>query len=91
MNLIPKNERIIVKQDPAKNESDGGIVLPDASKERPLVATVLTISTGMLSEPPCCVGDRILYTPYAGVTTEVTGEELLILRFVDVVAVLQEE
>jgi len=95
MNLKPLADRIVVKQLDAEEVTKGGIVLPDTAKEKPQEGEVVAVGKGKLSESgkiqalEVKKGDKILYGKYSA--TEITtskGEELLIMREDDVLAVV---
>jgi len=96
MEIKPLGDRIVVKPLEAENKSKGGIVLPDTAKEKPQEAKVVAIGKGKVLEngtvqtPEVKVGDKVLYGKYSGneITTK-EGEELLILREDDILAIIK--
>ncbi len=95
MNIKPLADRIVVKPLEAEEKTKGGIVLPDTAKERPQEGKVLAVGKGKVLDNGTVqplevkVGDKVLYGKYSG--TEVTtkdGEELLIMREDDVLAII---
>jgi chaperonin GroES len=94
MKLVPLGPHLIVKQLEADETSEGGIILPDSAKERPGQGRVLSIGDGPLTSGgdrvPHTVheGDRILFSQYTGTTVVIEGEELLILKESDVLAIV---
>jgi len=96
MELKPLGDRIIVKPLEAQNKSKGGIVLPDSAKEKPQEAKVVAVGKGKTLENGTVqvlevkVGDKVLYGKYTGneITTK-EGEELLILREEDILAIIK--
>lgn len=96
MKIQPLGDRIIVKPLEAEEKTKGGIVLPDTAKEKPQEGKVLAVGkgkaldNGQVQALELKEGDRILYGKYSG--TEITtkeGEELLIMREDDVLAVVR--
>ena len=96
MKLKPLGDKVIVKPLEAEEKTKGGIVLPDTAKEKPQEGKIVAVGKGKLNdegkiqEPEVKAGDFILYGKYSG--TEITtkeGEELLIMREEDILAVLQ--
>ena len=96
MKIKPLADRIIVKVLDAEEMTKGGIVLPDTAKEKPQEAKVVAIGKGKVLEtgeiqiPEVKVNDRVLFGKYSG--TEITtkeGEDLLILKEDDILAVVQ--
>jgi len=96
MDIKPLGDRIVVKPLEAVSQSKGGIVLPDTAKEKPQEAKVVAIGKGKVLEngtvqaPEVKVGDKVLYGKYSGneITTK-EGEELLILREEDILAIIK--
>lgn len=96
MEIRPLADRIVVKPLEAEEKTKGGIVLPDTAKEKPHEGKVIAVGKGKMLESgniqPLEVkaGDRILYGKYSGneVTTK-EGEELLIMREEDVLAIIK--
>lgn len=96
MDIKPLGDRIVIKQLQAEEKTKGGIVLPDTAKEKPQEGKVVAVGKGKVLESgqvqavEVKVGDRILYAKYSG--TEITtkeGDELLIIREDDVLAVVK--
>ncbi len=96
MEIKPLGDRIVVKPLEAENKSKGGILLPDTAKEKPQEAKVVAIGKGKVLEngsiqaPEVKVGDKVLFGKYSGneITTK-EGEELLILREEDILAIIK--
>ena len=94
--LDPLDDRIIIKRLEAEEKTAGGIVLPDAAKEKPQKGEVVAVGPGKLldsgerAKPEVKPGDRILFGKYTGTEVKVEGEELLIMRESDVLAVVEE-
>ena len=94
MNLQPLGDRLIVEVLEEELESLSGIVLPDTAKEKPQEGTVLAVGPGRLNDrgervtPEVKTGDTVLYAKYAGTEVKIDGEELLILKESDVLAVV---
>ncbi len=90
--LKPLADRVIVKQLPAESKSAGGITIPDDAKEIPNRGTVLAVGTGTPEHPMLVkVGDMALFGKFAGTEIEHEGENLLILKQADILAVLTDE
>jgi len=96
MNIQPLGDRVVIKPLEAEEKTKGGIVLPDTAKEKPQEGKVLAVGKGRILENGSIqplevkVGDRVLYSKYAG--TEVTtkeGEELLIIKEEDILAIIK--
>jgi chaperonin GroES len=96
MNLRPLHDRIIVKRLDQETKTASGIVIPDAAAEKPDQGEVLAIGPGKRSDKgdlmalDVKVGDRVLFGKYAGQTVKVEGQELLVMREEDIMAVIQK-
>ncbi len=92
--LKPLGDRIVIRQLEAEGKTRSGLVVPDAAKEKPQQGKVVAVGPGRLLEEggtkPVEVkaGERILYGRYAGTEVSIEGEEYLILREEDVLAVV---
>ncbi len=95
MRIEPIGDKIVVKRTDADEKTAGGILLPDAARERPQTGKVLSVGTGRLladgtrSNPQVNEGDRVVFSSYAGTEIEVDGLKLLIMNESDILAVLQ--
>ena len=95
MALKPLADRIVVKQLEAQGKTKSGLVLPDSAKEKPQEAKVVAVGTGRLLDDGSVKaleiknGDRILFGKYAGTEVSVGGEDYLILREEDVLAIVK--
>jgi chaperonin GroES len=91
--LKPLSDRIVVKASAREEVTRGGIVLPDTAKEKPQEGEVVAVGPGRVLENGKTVpmevniGDRVLFAKYGGTEVKVDGEELIILRQDDVLAV----
>jgi chaperonin GroES len=95
MKLKPLHDRIVVKRMEEEEKTAGGIIIPDTAEEKPQQGKVIAAGDGRFidngSRNPLDVkeGDRILFSKYAGTDIKVGGEELLIMREDDVLAIVQ--
>ena len=95
MKLRPLQDRILVRRIEEEEKTKGGLIIPDTAKEKPQEGKVIAVGKGRVSEDgkllPLDVhkGDRVLFTKYAGSEIEVGGDEHLIIREDDVLAVLE--
>ena len=95
MKIKPLGDRVLVRVLDAKEKTEGGIYLPDTAKEKPQEAEVIavgpgkTLESGKVQEPQVKVKDKVLFGKYSGtaVTTK-EGEEFLILREEDILAII---
>jgi chaperonin GroES len=96
MKLRPLHDRVIIKRLEAETKSAGGIVIPDAAAEKPIKGEVVAAGTGKILEDgkvrPIAVkvGDIVLFGKYSGTEVKVDGEELLVMREEDIVAVVEK-
>ncbi len=96
MNIRPLHDRVIVKRMEEERTSPGGIVIPDTAAEKPIQGKVTAVGNGKLLESgeirplDVKVGDRVLFGKYSGTEVKVGGEELLVLREEDIMAVIEE-
>ncbi len=89
VNITPLHDRVIVKPAPAEEKTAGGIIIPDTAKEKPQRGTVVAAGPGKKDEPMTVkTGDTILYGKYAGTEVSFDGEDLLIMRESDILAVI---
>ncbi len=95
MALKPLGERVIVRALEAQDKTKSGLVLPDSAKEKPQEGKVLAVGPGHVLDDGSVKaleikhGDRVLYGKYAGTEVSVEGEDYLILREEDVLAIVQ--
>lgn len=93
--LQPLGDRVVVEREASLEKTAGGIVLPDSAKDKPARGTVISVGEGRLlddgsrSTMQVAVGDRVLFTSYAGETFKVDDEELLLMREDDILAVIE--
>ena len=94
MKINPLDDRVVVRPDDAESTTAGGIVLPDAAREKQQRGTVIAVGPGRLldsgerSAISVKVGDQVLFGKYGGTEIEIDGEEVKILRESDILAKL---
>jgi chaperonin GroES len=94
--LVPMSDRILVKRDNEEERSMGGIVIPDTAKEKPVRGRVVAIGAGKRSKSgqvqtlTVKVGDKIYFGKYSGTEIKLDGEEYLIMREDDVLALIKD-
>jgi chaperonin GroES len=94
MGIIPLNDKIVVERLEADDKTAGGIILPDTAKEKPKQGKVLSLGEGKVLDSgkradfQVKVGDRVLFTSYAGNEVNVDGKEYLVMTEDDVLAVV---
>jgi chaperonin GroES len=92
--IRPLGEKVLIKRLEAEEKTKGGIVLPDAAKEKPQKGTVLAVGDGKLLDDgtrakfQVAKGDKVLFASYAGTEIKVDGEEYMLMDESDVLAIL---
>ncbi|CAN5440250.1 co-chaperone GroES [soil metagenome] len=95
MNLRPLHDRVIVKRLDNETKTSSGIVIPDNAAEKPDQGQVLAIGKGKALEDGTVralevkVGDRVLFGKYSGQSVKVDGDELLVMREEDIMAIVE--
>ncbi len=95
MNIRPLHDRVIVKRKEEERTSPGGIVIPDSATEKPIRGEITAVGNGKISDKgevrplDVKVGDQILFGKYSGTEVKVDGEELLVMREEDIMAVIE--
>ena len=94
MKIRPLADRIVIKRTKEEEKSKGGIIIPDTAKEKPVEGTVIAVGAGKILKDgkvrPCDVktGDKVLFGKYSGTEVKLDGEEHVLLREDDVLAIL---
>jgi chaperonin GroES len=94
MNVRPLHDRLIVRRIEEKETVKGGIIIPDTAKEKPQEGEVIAVGNGKVLENGTKVamdvkaGDRVLFGKYSGTDIKIDGQEYLILREDEVLAIL---
>ncbi|MDH6535765.1 co-chaperone GroES [Parabacteroides sp. 52] len=89
MNIKPLADRVLVKPAAAEEKTVGGIIIPDSAKEKPLKGEVVAVGNGTKEEDMIVKpGDNVLYGKYAGTEIELEGEQYLIMRQSDILAII---
>jgi chaperonin GroES len=96
LKLQPLGDRVVVQREASESTTAGGIVLPDSAKDKPARGTVISVGNGKLldngerGELQVKVGDRVIFSSWAGETFKVGDEELLLMREEDILAILED-
>ena len=96
MKMRPLHDRVIVKRMEEESTSPGGIVIPDAAAEKPIKGKVIAVGNGKILENgdvrmlDVKVGDTVLFGKYAGTEVKLEGEELLVMKEDDIMAIIQD-
>jgi chaperonin GroES len=94
MNVKPLGDRVVIKSIEMEETTKSGIVLPGSAKEKPQMAEVLAVGPGGNVDGKeitmsVNIGDKIIYSKYAGTEVKIDGEELIIVRQSDILAVVE--
>jgi len=95
MNIRPLHDRVVVRRTEEERTSPGGIVIPDSAAEKPIRGEVIAVGNGKILESgdlralDLKVGDQVLFGKYSGTEVKVDGEDLLVMREDDVMAVVE--
>ena len=96
MNLRPLHDRVIVKRLDQETKTASGLIIPDAAAEKPDQGEILAVGNGKVQDNgqvralEVKVGDRVLFGKYSGQAVKVDGEELLVMREEDIMAVVAQ-
>ena len=95
MSLVPLEDRVIVKRLEAEDKTKGGIILPDTAKEKPQEGKIIAVGSGKMLEDgkkqsmSVKKGDKVIFSSYAGTEVQIDGEEQLIMKEEDILAVIE--
>jgi chaperonin GroES len=96
MKIRPLHDRVLVKRIEEETKTKGGIIIPDTAKEKPIKGEVIAVGEGRIldngQKVPVSVkvGDKIIFSKYAGTEIKIEGEEHLIMREDDILGVIEE-
>ena len=94
MNMVPLNDRVIVRLLEQEDKKKGGIIIPDTAKERPQEGEVVAVGKGRRTnsgdriEPEVKKGDRVLFAKYAGNEIEIESTKYLVMKEDEILAIL---
>ncbi len=95
MNLKPLGDRLVVRPSEGEEQTSSGIFLPETAKEKPQEGVVIASGPGALDDSgkripmEVSVDDKVLYAKYSGTTIKIEGEEILILKESDILAIVE--
>ena len=95
MNIRPLHDRVIVRRKEEERTTAGGIVIPDSATEKPSMGEILSVGNGKITDSgdvralDVKTGDTVYFGKYSGTEIKVDGEELLIMREDDIIAVVE--
>ncbi|HYE36748.1 co-chaperone GroES [Methylocaldum sp.] len=96
MKIRPLNDRVIVKRLEEERTSAGGIVIPDTAAEKPMRGEIVavgngkTLDNGQVRALQVKVGDKVLFGKYSGTEVKLDGDDILVMREEDIMAVLED-
>nr|VFJ90982.1 MAG: chaperonin GroES [Candidatus Kentron sp. LFY]VFJ92206.1 MAG: chaperonin GroES [Candidatus Kentron sp. LFY]VFK24441.1 MAG: chaperonin GroES [Candidatus Kentron sp. LFY] len=96
MNIRPLHDRVIIKRIEEERTSPGGIVIPDTATEKPIQGKVTAVGKGKILEKgeirplDIQIGDKVLFGKYSGTEVKIDGEELLVMREEDIMAIIED-
>lgn len=94
--LVPVSDRVVIRPNEPEKVTTGGIVLPDAAREKTTRGKVLAVGPGRLldsgerEEPECAVGDEVLYDKWGGTEIELNGDKVRVMRLGDILGVIKK-
>jgi chaperonin GroES len=89
VNIKPLADRVLVAPVPAEEKTAGGIIIPDTAKEKPQKGKVVAVGQGKKDEPMTVqIGDTVLYGKYSGTEISIEGQEYLMMRESDILAIV---
>lgn len=89
INIKPLADRVLIEAASAEEKTTGGIIIPDTAKEKPQKGKVIAVGKGTKDDPITVkVGDNVLYGKYAGTEIALNGSDYIIMREVDIFAVI---
>ena len=90
MMLVPLADRVVLKQEVAEEKTVGGLILTTGSQEKPQTAVVVAAGPGTKDvEMEVVVGDKVIYSKYAGTEVKIDGKDLIIVRQNDILAIVE--
>lgn len=96
MNIKPLGDRVVLKVLESEEKTKSGILLPDTAKEKPQMGKVIAVGTGKILDngqkvaPEVKTGDKVLFAKYAGTEVKLDGEEYMVLKETDILAIVAE-
>lgn len=96
MKLRPLDDKVVIKQSEAQEKTAGGIILPDAAKEKPQIGKIIAVGPGKLlddgkrSKMNVKKNDEVIYAKYIGSEVEIDGDKFVVLRESDVLGIIEK-
>jgi len=89
--ITPLADRVIIKQEDAETKTSSGIIIPDTAQEKPQKGSVIAVGKGTKENPITLkIGDNVLYSKYAGTELNHDGQDLLIMKESDILAIIKK-
>ena len=94
MNVRPLHDRVLVRRLEQEEKTAGGIIIPDTAKEKPMQGEIIAVGSGARAEDgkvtPLDVkqGDKVLFTKWAGTEVKIDGQDLMIMKESDILAII---
>ena len=95
MKIRPLHDRVVVRRQAEETTSAGGIVIPDSATEKPAQGEIVAVGNGKITDSgdvrplDVKVGDKVMFGKFSGTEVKIDGEELLVMREEDIVAVVE--
>ena len=95
--IRPLHDRVIVKREEDERKSPGGIVIPDTATEKPMKGRVIAVGKGKILESgeirplDVKIGDKVLFGKYSGTEVKMDGDEVLVMREEDIMAIIESK
>jgi len=91
MNLKPLGDRLVIKKVEVEETTKSGLIVPDSAKEKPQIAEVLALGDKILEDEKnqLKVGNKVIFSQYAGTEIKMDGEEVTILKLNDILAIVE--
>ncbi len=95
MNVRPLHDRVLVRRIESEEKTAGGIIIPDSAQEKPMEGEIISVGTGHKSDDgkvtalDVKAGDTVMFTKWAGTEVKVQGEDLMIMKESDILAIVE--
>ena len=94
MNIKPLGDRVVIKRLEAEEKTKSGIVLPNQAKEQPQMAEIIAVGPGGVVDGKevkmeVKIGDKVIYSKYAGTEVKIDGQDLIIVKQNDILAIVE--
>lgn len=87
--LKPLHDRVVIKPHERETVTSGGIIIPDTAKEKPLKGEVIAVGEGKKDEPMTVkIGDNVIFSKYGGTEVQIGGNEYMILKESEILAII---